>query len=843
MMKTPWSVNVLKAFRLVPLIMVTIFALAAHAEEDQYPEYDDDAEVRRGVFKVGDKFYYSTGDIFCSFKGPRHLEDLTSESQRTRAMIFPDIPAVLDDGGLCTEAMIIPWRRQFAPGTLTLTENQSIETEKLRLQMQGDGNLVLSRIFNGALVWKSSTNENCTALPCRLVFQTDGNLVILDNLNRPIWHTATKNVAKFIVRDEEDYMKILNNNGIERWSTPHKGFKIPLLPPRLEFKTGQLTLKQGESIETDQHKLVMQGDGNLCVNKKDKNKNVWCSATNKACGEGKDNCAAIFRSDGNFVIAQDNGNDCPVWATDTSGANSRFIFRDETPWLRIVGGLGEKKWESSEDGKLKTCKRQWRAGGLTLAQGESVELDEHKLVMQTDGNLVMRRKSDNADVWRTATNVICENGAQICKMTYQEDGNLVIRRADGCAAWATNTAFKNATINIRDKEPYIKIVGKDGTVHWQTPNKGDIKSCLPNKLAWSTTSGFKLTKDQSVEVQNFKLVMQGDGNLCVNKKADNKNIWCSGSSTLCGENGIENCSVNFQGDGNLVITRASGCPVWATQTSGPNSTFIFRDANPQLRIVGKDEAVHWDSNKTGKKLSCEAYEGLFMVGEVIYYSNRNNAQYCSFPSWDQFVIQTGKKNTDGIPKWGGLPWWRNNGSCGERAIPAGLFRIGGVIYNSNGWAYCAFTSWDNYVDCAERNDLNGVDWYSAIPSVMINHGGCTCLPSKLEWGPGGLSLGPNQQVETKHRKLVMQGDGNLCVYNKDTGGATWCSYTNGACGNGPNCYMAYQGDGNLVVYKYSGGAPWDSKTKSKNPGNMVLRDDAPALRIKNGKGDLIWSRP
>jgi len=54
-------------------------------------------------------------------------------------------------------------------------------------------------------------------------------------------------------------------------------------------------------------------------------------------------------------------------------------------------------------------------------------------------------------------------------------------------------------------------------------------------------------------------------------------------------------------------------------------------------------------------------------------------------------------------------------------------------------------------------------------------------------------------------RLVMQGDGNLVLYNK-AGGVVWHSQTNG---NGPSkIYM--QEDGNLVIYKDGGEAIWST---------------------------------
>jgi hypothetical protein len=56
-------------------------------------------------------------------------------------------------------------------------------------------------------------------------------------------------------------------------------------------------------------------------------------------------------------------------------------------------------------------------------------------------------------------------------------------------------------------------------------------------------------------------------------------------------------------------------------------------------------------------------------------------------------------------------------------------------------------------------------------------------------------------------RLIMQGDGNLVLYNK-AGGVMWNSQTNG---NGSS-KLYVQEDGNLVIYRDAGGATWSTGT-------------------------------
>ncbi|AZQ50323.1 peptidase S53 [Burkholderia cenocepacia] len=134
-----------------------------------------------------------------------------------------------------------------------------------------------------------------------------------------------------------------------------------------------------------------------------------------------------------------------------------------------------------------------------------------------------------------------------------------------------------------------------------------------------------------------------------------------------------------------------------------------------------------------------------------------------------------------------------------------------VINGSNG-AYSAGSGWDFVTG-----------WGSPNVSVLYS---TMCVPTSPIYGNvnAGTALKPGQIVYSASRthKLVMQGDGNLVLYNTTNGAAVWNSATYGNAG----AYAVLQTDGNFVVYGPSGNALWFSSTYAASYGQyLAVQDD------------------
>jgi hypothetical protein len=78
-----------------------------------------------------------------------------------------------------------------------------------------------------------------------------------------------------------------------------------------------------------------------------------------------------------------------------------------------------------------------------------------RLIMQSDGNLVLYRNSDNVPLWASAT-----KGSGAVRAYMQYDGDLVLQRADGSPVRATATDGRpGATLNVRSDRVLVDAYG------------------------------------------------------------------------------------------------------------------------------------------------------------------------------------------------------------------------------------------------------------------------------------------------------------------------------------------------------------------------------------------------
>jgi hypothetical protein len=119
-------------------------------------------------------------------------------------------------------------------------------------------------------------------------------------------------------------------------------------------------------------------------------------------------------------------------------------------------------------------------------------------------------------------------------------------------------------------------------------------------------------------------------------------------------------------------------------------------------------------------------------------------------------------------------------------------------------------------------------------------GASTNIPSQFIFDAGNFTLHSGQYVQSQNRKLKMQSDCNLVLYNVVNalvGGPLWSSNTQGS---GTDCYVDFQADGNLVVYDEFQQPLWASETSGTSGAQIWLQDDGNIV-LYNSAGLPLWT--
>ncbi len=176
--------------------------------------------------------------------------------------------------------------------------------------LQTDGNLVVYDAHNHPL-WATGTNGKPTA---SLIVQNDGNAVLYDNSNRPLWASNTVVPAQPTRPTQGDRLlpgQGLMSGGSLKSADGRYRFIMQADGNLVLYNVYNQPLwasnTQGHSNIWD---VILQTDGNLVVYNS-QNHPLWASNTN-----GKPAASLIMQSDGNVVIYDAHNH--PLWATNTN---------------------------------------------------------------------------------------------------------------------------------------------------------------------------------------------------------------------------------------------------------------------------------------------------------------------------------------------------------------------------------------------------------------------------------------------------------------------------------------------------------------------------------------------
>ncbi|NVO10596.1 MAG: hypothetical protein HXX16_11585 [Bacteroidales bacterium] len=301
---------------------------------------------------------------------------------------------------------------EWAPNTTVLVS----PNQQYRLSYQGDGNLVVYDKSNSPL-WDAKTYGTA---PSKLVFQGDGNLVLYGANNSVFWASYSHNKGGISLRLSDDGILSVWDDKNSIWST--------VIPSRVDKPT-EWTPNTTVLLSTNkQFRLSYQGDGNLVVYDKS-NKPLWDART---CGTAPNKL--VFQGDGNLVLY--GANNSVFWASyshNKGGISLRLsddgilsVWDDKNSiWSTVIPSRVDKPTE-------------WTPNTTVLVSPNKL----YRLSYQGDGNLVVYDNS-NKPLWDAKTYGTAPN-----KLVFQGDGNLVLYGVNNSVFWASYSHNKGG-ISLR----------------------------------------------------------------------------------------------------------------------------------------------------------------------------------------------------------------------------------------------------------------------------------------------------------------------------------------------------------------------------------------------------------
>jgi len=249
------------------------------------------------------------------------------------------------------------------PGvSLHINQYRSSSNIRFFFNFQVDGNLVLyenpdwERGVLDAWKYRPLWASDTVGKPSKVcAMQLDGNFVIYDSSDRPIWASGTLVPGSWLLVQDDGNVVIYNPDNLPVWSTDT--MQEPLSP------TGPLAygddMQPGEILKFNQY--IASPNGQF---------------------------AFLFQDDGNLVLYEDRGltrlfgdplSTRAMWASGTFGKPSNVCMMQYDGNLVLYSGL------------------------LPIWNSGTFEYPGSRLVVQDDGNVVIYKR-DNTPVWATGTN-------------------------------------------------------------------------------------------------------------------------------------------------------------------------------------------------------------------------------------------------------------------------------------------------------------------------------------------------------------------------------------------------------------------------------------------------------
>ncbi|MFI6144577.1 DNRLRE domain-containing protein [Streptomyces sp. NPDC051109] len=231
--------------------------------------------------------------------------------------------------------------------------------------------------------------------------------------------------------------------------------------------------------------------------------------------------------------------------------------------------------------------------GTRLASGQTYTTPSVKLVMQSDGNLVLYHRTGGdgkgGALWASET-----YGNPGAYAVMQADGNLVVYKQDGGegkggALWASQT-YGNPGARLQLQADGNLVIYKSGTSSgWQNGLWATDTWMRSPRLQ----SGQELTPGAWIQGKRNALLMDRNGHLSLRDLATGKEQWLTDFWS-------PGAHARMQADGNFVLYskdggEGKGGALWASQTYGNAGAYLQLQDDGNLVVYRKDGDGTWQT--------------------------------------------------------------------------------------------------------------------------------------------------------------------------------------------------------------------------------------------------------
>ncbi len=252
--------------------------------------------------------------------------------------------------------------------------------------------------------------------------------------------------------------------------------------------------------------------------------------------------------------------------------------------------------------------------GQSMTPGQYLESTNggYRFNFQTDGNLVLRRKSDQTALWASGS-----NGDGGTRLTLQSSGNLALFTSSGAVVWSTGTA--NAAVNrlTMQGDGNLVLYDTSGRPFWATntvdslPPSGAGVTYVGFSKNETTASTLSITRPSATRAGDLMILITqgGDGQLPDTQSGWTRFARCferDNADTSCSDSGADMGLVGY-----YRIASTDGAASYALNKGQSGhivaGILVLRDANNASPIYSH---AYLPNDGTSEESHCPSTPGI-----------------------------------------------------------------------------------------------------------------------------------------------------------------------------------------------------------------------------------------